>query len=66
MLAETRVLVLTTFDLDEYIFGALYAGASGFLLKGMEPLSSSPLSESSTEATCFWPQSRHAVSSRPT
>jgi DNA-binding NarL/FixJ family response regulator len=36
-LAETRVLVLTTFDLDEYIFGALRAGASGFLLKGMEP-----------------------------
>lgn len=37
MLADTRVLVLTTFDLDEYIFGALHAGASGFLLKGMEP-----------------------------
>lgn len=37
MLANTRVLVLTTFDLDEYIFGALRAGASGFLLKGMEP-----------------------------
>ena len=36
-LADTRVLVLTTFDLDEYIFGALHAGASGFLLKGMEP-----------------------------
>ena len=30
---ETRVLVLTTFDLDEYGFGALNAGASGFLLK---------------------------------
>ncbi|GAA5198419.1 response regulator transcription factor [Microbacterium jejuense] len=30
---ETRVLVLTTFDLDEYAFGALEAGASGFLLK---------------------------------
>lgn len=29
----TRVLVLTTFDLDEYAFGALQAGASGFLLK---------------------------------
>ncbi len=29
----TRVLVLTTFDLDEYAFGALEAGASGFLLK---------------------------------
>ncbi|KRB37307.1 LuxR family transcriptional regulator [Microbacterium sp. Root180] len=31
--AATRVLVLTTFDLDEYAFGALDAGASGFLLK---------------------------------
>lgn len=30
---ETRVLVLTTFDLDEYAFGAIKAGASGFLLK---------------------------------
>ncbi|HWX09582.1 MAG TPA: response regulator transcription factor [Gaiellaceae bacterium] len=36
-LAETRVLVLTTFELDEYVFGALRAGASGFLLKGGEP-----------------------------
>jgi DNA-binding NarL/FixJ family response regulator len=31
------VLVLTTFELDEYVFGALRAGASGFLLKGGEP-----------------------------
>ena len=30
---QTRVLVLTTFDLDEYAFGAIKAGASGFLLK---------------------------------
>jgi DNA-binding NarL/FixJ family response regulator len=36
-LADTRVLVLTTFELDEYVFGALRAGASGFLLKGGEP-----------------------------
>lgn len=34
---STRVLVLTTFDLDEYAFGALRAGASGFFLKNTEP-----------------------------
>ncbi|HOA89077.1 response regulator [Propioniciclava tarda] len=33
----TRVLVLTTFDLDEYAFAALKAGASGFLLKDARP-----------------------------
>jgi DNA-binding NarL/FixJ family response regulator len=36
-LRGTKVIVLTTFDLDEYVFGALKAGASGFLLKGVEP-----------------------------
>jgi DNA-binding NarL/FixJ family response regulator len=36
-LSDTRVIVLTTFDLDEYVFGAIRAGASGFLLKGVEP-----------------------------
>jgi DNA-binding NarL/FixJ family response regulator len=30
---KTRVLILTTFDLDEYVYDALHAGASGFLLK---------------------------------
>jgi DNA-binding NarL/FixJ family response regulator len=34
---DVRVLVLTTFDLDEYAFGALRAGASGFLLKDVRP-----------------------------
>jgi DNA-binding NarL/FixJ family response regulator len=32
-----RVLILTTFDLDEYVFGALRAGASGFMLKDRSP-----------------------------
>ncbi len=34
---QCRVLVLTMFDLDEYVFGALRAGASGFLLKTTPP-----------------------------
>jgi DNA-binding NarL/FixJ family response regulator len=35
--SSTRVLILTTFDLDEYVFQALAAGASGFLLKDVAP-----------------------------
>jgi DNA-binding NarL/FixJ family response regulator len=35
--SESRVLVLTTFDLDEYVYDALGAGASGFLLKDSPP-----------------------------
>jgi DNA-binding NarL/FixJ family response regulator len=34
---ETRILILTTFDLDEYVTRALRAGASGFLLKDVRP-----------------------------
>jgi DNA-binding NarL/FixJ family response regulator len=33
----TRVIMLTTFDLDEYVYAALRAGASGFLLKDLSP-----------------------------
>ena len=34
---DTRVIILTTFDLDEYVYDALRAGASGFLLKDSPP-----------------------------
>jgi DNA-binding NarL/FixJ family response regulator len=36
-LSAVRVIVLTTFDLDEYVFEALRVGASGFLIKDIEP-----------------------------
>ena len=34
---RARILVLTTFDLDEYVYSAIQAGASGFLLKDVRP-----------------------------
>ena len=37
-LGNTRIIVLTTFDLDEYVFEALRIGASGFLVKDTEPV----------------------------
>jgi DNA-binding NarL/FixJ family response regulator len=37
-LAATRILILTTFDLDEYVFEALRVGASGFLVKDTDPV----------------------------
>ncbi|MFB7948693.1 response regulator [Kitasatospora phosalacinea] len=37
VLADVRVVVLTTFELDEYVFEALRAGAAGFLVKDTEP-----------------------------
>nr|BFE62262.1 response regulator transcription factor [Dactylosporangium thailandense] len=37
-LADVRIVILTTFDLDEYVFEALRVGASGFLVKDTEPV----------------------------
>ncbi|MGH9000259.1 MAG: response regulator [Acidimicrobiia bacterium] len=37
-LSGVRIVILTTFDLDEYVFDALRAGASGFLVKDTEPV----------------------------
>jgi DNA-binding NarL/FixJ family response regulator len=36
-LVQARIIILTTFDLDEYLFDALRSGASGFLLKDAQP-----------------------------
>ncbi|MGP4110006.1 response regulator [Streptomyces sp. 4N509B] len=36
-LADVRVVILTTFDVDDHVYGALRAGASGFLVKDTEP-----------------------------
>ncbi|WP_427898517.1 response regulator [Gardnerella pickettii] len=35
--SNTRIIILTTFDLDEYVMAAIHTGASGFLLKDTEP-----------------------------
>ncbi len=35
--SDSRIIILTTFDLDEYVYAALRAGASGFLLKDAQP-----------------------------
>jgi DNA-binding NarL/FixJ family response regulator len=35
--ADARIIILTTFDLDQYVYAALAAGASGFLLKDVTP-----------------------------
>jgi len=37
-LSQVKIIIVTTFDLDEYIFEALRAGASGFLVKDTEPI----------------------------
>ncbi|WP_154794048.1 response regulator [Occultella kanbiaonis] len=37
-LGETRIIILTTFELDEYVFEAIRQGASGFLVKDTEPV----------------------------
>ena len=36
--SQARILILTTFDLDEYVYEAIRAGASGFLLKDVKPV----------------------------
>jgi DNA-binding NarL/FixJ family response regulator len=59
-----RVLILTTFDLDEYVYEALRAGASGFVLKDDPPSNCSPRSGSSPVARRCSRQRSRSVSSR--
>ncbi|MET4079738.1 DNA-binding NarL/FixJ family response regulator [Janibacter sp. UYMM211] len=58
-----KVVVLTTFDLDEYAYAALRAGASGFLLKEAGPPTCSPRSMRCTAATRSSRRARPAGSS---
>ena len=44
-----RIIVLTTFDLDEYVLAAIRAGASGFLLKDAPPERTAPVPTSQDE-----------------
>ncbi len=53
--AGPRVIVLTTFDLDKYVVGALSAGASGSCSKTRRRPTSSPASAWSPQATRCWP-----------
>jgi DNA-binding NarL/FixJ family response regulator/mannose-6-phosphate isomerase-like protein (cupin superfamily) len=56
---ETKVVMLTTFDMDEYVYDALRAGASGFLLKDVPPSSSSKgFARSGTATRCSRRRSR--------
>lgn len=49
-LAHTRILVLSMFEIDDYVYGALRAGASGLSSKTPDPTSSSTPSDASTTA----------------
>ncbi|MEK8227895.1 response regulator transcription factor [Oerskovia sp. M15] len=63
-LPECRVIILTTFDLDEYAFAALRVGASGFLLRTLGPPSSWARSATSRAVTPRSPRASRAGCSR--
>ena len=53
--SDARIIILTTFDLDEYVYAALRAGASGFLLKDSPPADCCRRSARSPAETRSWP-----------
>jgi DNA-binding NarL/FixJ family response regulator len=59
-----RVLILTTFDLDEYVFGALRAGASGFLVEDTRPALLLEAIRTLAVGEACWPPAPPAASSR--
>jgi DNA-binding NarL/FixJ family response regulator len=59
-LAGVRVLMLTTFDLDEYVYQALRVGASGFLLKDTPPAELLAAIRVVATATPCWPRASPA------
>jgi DNA-binding NarL/FixJ family response regulator len=65
-LADTRVVVLTTFELDEYVFGALRAGASGLPAQGRGARRPARGIRVVASARPCWPRGSPAASSRPT
>ena len=62
--SRSRVLVLTTFDLDEYAFAALRAGASGFLLKDVPPADLLTRHPRRRRRRCGRRAERHAAAAR--
>jgi DNA-binding NarL/FixJ family response regulator len=62
--SNARIIILTTFDLDEYVYAALRAGASGFLLKDAPLVICSRRSARSQAATQLSPPASRAGCSR--
>jgi chemotaxis response regulator CheB len=60
---RARVLVLTTFDLDEYVYAALRAGASGFCSRTYRPPTCCPASGRSPVTTLWWRRASPVASS---
>ena len=63
--SPARVLILTTFDLDEYVYEAIRAGASGFLLKDVQPAQLVEAIRVVAAGEALLAPDRHAAAARP-